>query len=197
MILLRYFKSRKEGFYIDVGAHHPKRFSNTYFFYKRGWRGINIEPNPKGYALLKSKRKRDINVQCGISDIEGTLDYYMFDEPALNTFDQRLAQQHSASSLPLEIRKIQVIRLETILDDLISTDISIDFMNIDVEGHDLNVLRSNNWEKYRAHIIIVEALGNNIEQVLESEIANYMKSCEYDPYAKTVNSVFYKDSRID
>ena len=66
MVLYRIFEKQKSGFYVDIGAYHPKRFSNTYFFYKRGWRGINIEPNPEAIKLFKKYRVGDINLEMGV-----------------------------------------------------------------------------------------------------------------------------------
>ena len=194
MVLRRFFESRENGFFVDVGAHHPKRFSNTYYFYRRGWHGINIEPNPEGYALLKAYRQNDINVQSAVSDSEGFLEYHMFQEPALNTLDGEMAKQHSASSPLTDVIKIQARRLESILDDALPKGTDIAFLNIDVEGHDINVLRSNNWEKYRPILVIAEALGKNIEQIQDGDIARFMNSIGYDLFAKTINSVLFRDA---
>jgi FkbM family methyltransferase len=194
MILHRFFGHGAKGFYVDVGAHHPRRFSNTCFFYQRGWHGINIEPNTEGHALLERTRKRDINILRGISDIEGTLDYYMFEQPALNTLDSITAERQSSRSTLLETRRIKVSRLETILDKNITGNDRIDFINIDVEGHDLSVLKSNNWDKYRARLVIAEAVGKTIEEILDSELAAYMHEINYSLYAKTVNSIIFRES---
>lgn len=197
MVLRRFFENSEAGFFVDVGAHHPKRFSNTYYFYRRGWRGINIEPNPEGYALLKACRQNDINIQSAVSDSEENLEYHMFQEPALNTLDKALAQQHSASSPLTDVIHIQARRLDSILDEALPDGTNIAFLNIDVEGHDINVLQSNNWEKYRPRLVIAEALGKNIEQIQESDIARYMNSIGYELFAKTINSVFFRDASID
>ncbi len=90
MILQRILGDKKHGFYVDVGAHHPRRFSNTYLFYRRGWSGINIEPNPEAMNAFQVDRERDINLQFGIAEHAENLTYYFFDEPALNTFDAAL-----------------------------------------------------------------------------------------------------------
>lgn len=78
---------KKAGIYVDVGALHPFRFSNTAWAYESGWRGINIEPNVDHFRLLEIFRPEDININCGIADKEGELTYYCFEEPALNGFD--------------------------------------------------------------------------------------------------------------
>lgn len=78
LFLKELFLYKENGIYIDIGANSPFRFSNTYWAYKRGWKGINIEPDIMNYELLKNIRKRDININCGISDREAELDYYIF-----------------------------------------------------------------------------------------------------------------------
>src|SRR5689334_1853966 len=87
LVLRRFVEERRTGFYVDVGAHHPTRFSNTYFFYEQGWRGINIEPAPEAAAAFIRLRPRDINLQVGVAEATGFRTYYIFNETALNTFD--------------------------------------------------------------------------------------------------------------
>src|ERR1700676_3422099 len=91
MVLRRIFHTQTSGFYVDVGAHHPYRFSNTCYFYRRGWRGINIDPNPDAIMAFRRDRPSDVNVCVGVSDIAGVLSFPLFNEPALNTFDSTLA----------------------------------------------------------------------------------------------------------
>ena len=90
MILRRLFENQTKGFYVDVGAHHPIRFSNTYFFYKKGWRGINIDAMPGSMKLFNKIRPRDINIEKAISDKKEVLTYYVFNDPALNGFSKKL-----------------------------------------------------------------------------------------------------------
>lgn len=66
--LYRYFERQDNGFYVDVGAHHPFRFSNTCIFYARGWRGINIDAMPQSMALFRKYRKNDINLEVAIGN---------------------------------------------------------------------------------------------------------------------------------
>lgn len=86
LILNRLFANKDKGFYIDIGAHHPYRFSNTYLFYLNGWTGINIDAMPGSMTPFKSKRPKDINLEVPILDKEGIMTYYQFNEPALNGF---------------------------------------------------------------------------------------------------------------
>jgi FkbM family methyltransferase len=193
MILQRIFAGKESGFYVDVGAHHPRRFSNTYFFYRRGWSGINIEPNPEAVRTFQSDRERDTNLQCGISDRAGNLTYFSFDEAALNTFDQALAKSRIAST-PYKLvgtETIPVERLESILSKHVPENRPIDFLSIDAEGLDFPVLQSNDWSRYRPTCVLVEALGISLEQAMQGDIYRFMKSHGYELLAKTFNTLIF------
>ncbi len=195
MILRRLFEGQDHGFYVDIGAHHPCRFSNTYFFYKRGWSGINIEPNPDAIRAFQSFRKRDINIQVGVSDQSGTLTYFEFNEPALNTFDPIVAKSRQTST-PYKLLKSQDIpveRLDSLLHKYLPPKRVVDFMTIDVEGLDFNVLKSNNWKVVRPKYVLVELLSKSLVDAIEGEIYKYMKSKNYDLFAKTYNTFIFCD----
>jgi len=196
MVLHRIFEDRDHGFYVDVGAHHPSRFSNTRFFYKRGWRGINIEPNPDAISLFTEERTRDINLHLGVSNAEGRLTYYKFDEPALNTFDPDIVNLRLAdtSYKLLSTCKIKVDRLDQILSTYLPDETHIDFLSIDVEGLDLQVLTSNDWKRFRPGYVLVEALRTSLEEAIHSDVCKYMKEQNYVLFAKTYNTLFFKDS---
>ena len=142
LVLSKYLEAKKEGFYVDVGAHHPFRFSNTYLFYKRGWSGINIDATPGSMVLFKKYRPRDINIEFAVSDKRGPLQYFIFDEPALNGFSARLSANR-AKNTKYKIEKIVKLKskkLSYLLDKFIPRDTFIDFMNIDVEGYNMRFL---------------------------------------------------------
>ena len=152
------FSGQAKGFYVDVGAHHPKRYSNTYLLYKRGWRGINIDPNPLTIKLFNRYRKGDINVQCGVSDEKKEMDYYNFSDPAVNTFSPNEAAVLSGKKWLklLDIKKVSVRPLGELLEQYVPAGTNVDLLNVDTEGLDIEVLRSNNWNKFRQKAIIVE-----------------------------------------
>lgn len=196
LLLRRIFENQEVGFYVDVGAHHPHRFSNTNIFYLLGWRGINIEPNPEMRSLFQRSRGKDINVQMGISNQAGHLTYYMFNEAALNTFDECLAHEYESQKYKIKNEiVIQVCRLDHLLNEVMPEGVKIDFMTIDAEGRDLNVLRSNDWERFRPRIVLVEILGFSLANVNQSEEHRYIQAQDYELIAKTVNTFFYRDTR--
>jgi len=193
MILSRIFDGQKKGFYVDVGAHHPRRFSNTRLFYKQGWSGINIEPNPEVGRLFEKERPKDINLQCGVSDLEGELTYYYFDEPALNTFDYEMVKSR-LDTTPYKLTNqapIPVFRLDTIFKKYLSSTQRIDLLTIDVEGLDFAVLRSNDWEFFRPICIVVETLNTDLQQDISSDIAKFLINLGYKIFARTYNSLIF------
>lgn len=194
MVLRRIFEGKNTGFYVDVGAHHPARFSNTNFFYQQGWRGINVEPNPDAAVLFRRDRTRDINLQLGVSDQPQMLKYHFFNDPALNSFDPQLVAQRLATT-PYQVvgtTDVPVQRLDAILREHLPVGIKIDFLTIDVEGLDFQVLQSNDWSAYRPTCVLVEALGTSMEDVAGSEIYAFMKSQGYLLFAKTYNTWIFR-----
>lgn len=194
MILRRFFEEKQTGFYIDVGAHHPKRFSNTYFFYKKGWQGINIDAMPGSMEIFKKLRSRDINIEKPVSDCRQILTYYAFNEPALNGFSKELTVERNGLGGYKIIfeEELETAPLSEILDKYLPVDQTIDFMSIDVEGLDFKVLKSNDWAKYTPKIVLVEILGSSLNELETSEIASFLKQFGYCIYAKCVNTVFFK-----
>lgn len=194
MILSRLLGQKHKGFYIDIGAHHPRRFSNTYLFYKKGWKGINIDPNADAIKLFQKERPNDINLCLPISDKKQLLTYYMFNEPALNTFVKSLAEKHTRGSnyTITDTLELESQTLGQVLDNFLPKNTAIDFMSIDVEGLDLNVLKSNNWTKYCPEIILIEFLNFNLIDFFKSELYNFLNNLDYEFIAKTHNTIFFK-----
>lgn len=198
MILRRIFNDKGEGFYVDVGAHHPQRFSNTNYFYQHGWFGINIEPNPEVADAFARDRQRDINLQMGIAEREGMLTYSFFNDPALNTFDSDLAasRERETNYRVIGTKEIPVRRLDAVLTEYMPPERrQIDFMSVDVEGLDMAVLRSNDWEKFRPTHVLAESLDTSLEKAMQGEMVSYMKARGYELFAKTHNTLIFRDVR--
>jgi len=196
MILRRLFEKQRTGFYVDVGAHHPKRFSNTYFFYKQGWHGINIDAMPGSMKLFEKIRPRDINIEKPISEKKQILTYYAFNEPALNGFSKELSEERNGKeNYFIEFTQdIETATLEEILENNLPKNQDIDFLSIDVEGLDFMVLQSNNFQKYKPKVILIEILGSSLSDIQNNEISKYLKNFNYSIYAKAVNTIiFIKD----
>ena len=198
ILLDRIFGSKKNGFYIDVGAHHPMRFSNTYLFYQKGWSGINIDAMPGSMKEFEKYRRRDINLELGVAQQKGILDYYVFNEPALNSFSAKLSKGRNLEKNNYHVIKIIKIKVKP-LREILAYHLKgqkIDFLNIDVEGFDLNVLQSNDWSKYRPRFVLVELLKSSLHNIGQHKIVKFMKEQGYAVYAKQANTVFFEDLQV-
>ncbi len=185
------FSEKNSGVYVDVGAYHPTRFSNTFWAYCKGWRGINIEPNPDGFKLFEIIRPEDINVNAGISSKEDTLKYYRFSESALNTFDPNYAET-VIKEFGLELKDSIEVPVIPLCNVLRTNHIKhIDFIDIDVEEHEFEVIKSIRFDEVEIEVILVEQLDSNLESVINSEIAEYLKSKGYLPVSKYNRTVIY------
>ena len=183
ILLKRIFANKKNGFYVDVGAHHSSRFSNTYKLYKENyWSGVNIDPSLSSYLNLKKKRKRDININVGISDKKEILKFYSFNEGALNTFNLKKKNQLKLNYKLKKTERIQCKKLSEVLDGCLKKDIKIDLLTIDTEGYDLKVLKSNNWNKYLPDYIIVEISSSALDEIMKDSITKFLKKRCYSIY---------------
>ncbi|MEO5911172.1 MAG: FkbM family methyltransferase [Pelobium sp.] len=194
LVINRFFGKRAPGFFVDIGAHHPYWYSNTYKFYKMGWCGINIDALPGTKALFDKLRPNDINIETPISNYEDEeLVYYMFNDPALNTFVEAEANLKDGLNHYRVIDKIKMKtqRLSTILKEFLPLNVTIDFMSIDVEGLDLQVLESNDWELFRPKIILVEELRIDFQNDGVSAVHDFLSKRNYKLFAKTINTSFF------
>ncbi len=195
ILLKKIFHQKKKGFYVDIGAHHPKRFSNSYLFYQNGWQGINIDCMPGSMKSFHKYRPRDINLELGVAENEDINDYYVFNETALNSFSKKHSDKIDQGDNPYfikEVIKVKVMPLSKIL-DIYLKEKEIDFLDVDVEGLDLSVLKSNDWSKYRPKFVLVEILENDFNQIEENQVNKFMKIQNYVIFAKLDNTVFFKD----
>lgn len=197
LILKRIFDGKTNGVYIDVGAHHPFRVSNTYLFYKKNWTGINIDPMPGSQAMFNKYRPLDINLEMGVSATKQHLTYYIFNEPALSTFSTDKVEEYTQDPQYRIIgeKKIETWPLADILDYYLPAGTNIDFLTIDAEGLDMEVLRSNNWHKYRPSYILVESTPFLLENMHNTEMGLYMQEAGYAIFAKTYYTYIFKNMK--
>lgn len=193
LVLARLFGHQpNSGFFVDIGAHHPVRYSNTYYFYRRGWTGLNVDALPGTSKLFKRMRPKDITVECGIGSKEGVLTYYSFDEPALNTFSEQeaLEKNHPPYQL-IDNIQLPVMTLAQMLDRNLPKGKEIDFMSVDTEGLDHEVIASNDWARYRPKVLLVELLNTKLEDLPVNPTAQLLQQHGYKIYAKTYNTFFF------
>ena len=200
LILSRLFVGQEKGFFVDIGAFEPIRFSNTYLFYVKGWRGINVDSTPNSMDAFRRVRPEDSNIEAFVSDKRGPVEFYMFKEGALNTSSKDIVRKHSLSEPKYKNDRIVTLvgrRLDDILDEYMPSNTEIDFLNVDVEGAELNVLKSNNWETYRPRVLLIEQLGTVAEKMQQYETTIFLDELNYRLLYKTYNTSFFIDKTVE
>jgi FkbM family methyltransferase len=180
--------------YIDIGAHDPLYASNTALLYLNDSTGINIEPNPLLFKHFLKKRKRDVNLNIGIADTSGIMDFYVLSGPALSTFSkeeaERMVREYSLTvsrTLPIKVKTIAEVIREY------AGGVFPDFLSIDVEGLDESILHSIDWGASKPKVICVETISYSPKRdgVKNHALISYLESKGYMLIADTyINSLF-------
>jgi FkbM family methyltransferase len=159
ILLSGFFDMTKPGFYVDVGAEGATDLSVTKFFYDKGWNGINIEPIPRLYKKLVQERSRDINLNIGIANKKGNLQFREYSGSGFSTFSETMKSTYSLESQKLTKNfKDYIVETVTLADVFrVYSLSSIQFLKIDVEGFEYEVIEGNDWTKYRPQVICIEA----------------------------------------
>jgi FkbM family methyltransferase len=192
LIIDKILNYKKKGFYVDVGANNPYDCSNTARFYRRGWRGINIEPIPNNLNKFKKERPLDINLNIGVGNKEGSFDFFEFEEDMLSTFSKKEANEEIKKGKKfLKKHKIKIQKLSSVLEKYTKNK-EIDLLSIDTEGFDMDVLKSNNWKKFRPKLVCIETAqrdGSNNLSLYEK----FFSKVKYKLIDKTrLNSIYQR-----
>lgn len=184
--------------YLDIGTNKPIYGNNTFLFYKRGSRGVCIEADPSLMPDIIKHRKGDVCLNAGVTfDDRKNADFYVFDEPAHNTLSKEEAEYRNSVS-QFKINKVINIPLINI-NELIKEqfDKAPNFMSLDVEGVDFEILKSLDFNRHRPDLICVETITFSLENKEEKmpEIMEYMKSKNYIVYADTHINTLFVDKR--
>jgi FkbM family methyltransferase len=156
VMLARVFADRHTGFYVDVGAADPVNLSVTKWFYDLGWSGLNIEPNQQLFDRLAADRPRDINLNCGVGAAASQAQFFELEVGELSSFDARVRDNAKGNGRPPSTRTVAVMPLTDLL-KLHCPNRVIDFLKIDVEGWEAEVLKGLDLRQYRPIIMLIEA----------------------------------------
>ena len=181
-----------KGFYVDVGCYHPKKHSNTYLLYKKGWKGINIDIEKNKIEVFKMSRPNDINILAAVSD------------------KKRLVKVHKTQSygvgskiidntkIKSNLNVLETKTLNEVIEKTVYKNRKIDLLNIDTEGEDFNVLKSLNMKKYNPSIIIIESHLKSINEILKSKIYIFLVKKNYQLRSWNFFSLIFtlKNSKI-
>lgn len=182
--------------YLDIGAHHPYYLNNTAIFYERGCSGINVEPTPNLFNEFLAKRKRDINLNIGIGEKQGTLEFYEMSVPTLNTFSKVEAENYAKNGM-FSIKNVTPIKVDTIHNILqvYNNGTFPDLLSLDVEGLDEIIIHSIDYKQNYPKVICVETISfsTNGRGVKNDKLISYIEDQGYLLYADTnINSIFVR-----
>jgi FkbM family methyltransferase len=182
------------GFYVDIGAHHPVYSSNTYHFYERGWRGINIDAAPGSMEVFQLVRPEDVNLEACIAERpDEVVKFYVFADGLLNTADPDAAQKAQELGNPLlAIREMSTRTLTHVLEQHLPTNTAIDFLNIDVEGLDESILKSIDWKVYCPTVVAFECHDDVSNGFKDIPTLEFLRIKGYEFHAKCGSTLIVK-----
>jgi FkbM family methyltransferase len=192
----------KKGFYVDIGAFHPKRASNTYALWKRGWHGINVDADEYKIAMFQRFRPNDTNVATAVSSQSGVMEFYSHDGHSygsMSSLDRRCAEESAEqNNRSLSVRQVSVVSLNELLEQYLPRTHDgrlqeIDVINIDVEEHELEILTPFNFALYRPKCFVVEIHSDTIKDVLESPVYQLLVDNGYELVSWPAESCIFWD----
>jgi len=197
ILLAKIFSKKTKGFYVDVGALHPVNGSVTYRLYEKGWNGLNLDLTFENIKLLKFFRKKDISIQMAVSSSSGHINSYIFDDGSgLNTLEKKWADKWKK----IIKKKYKTVKLpKTTLNNLVNKyniPKNFELLNIDVEGHELEVLKGINLKKYRPRIITVEIHVKKTSEIFKSPVYKVLEKNKYDLISHYGITSFFKASEF-
>ena len=179
------------GNYLDIGSGHPTRGSNTFLFYKRGWAGTTIDPLKKIHRLHQRRRHRDrqINACIGISEDQNEIViFYKYSADDFSTTSEnRYLELLKRGVTPTSILKLPTIRIKEL--QLRASPLDPFFLDIDIEGSEFEVLKSNDWDNFTPRVIAVEEWSSPIYE--PTPIRMYLEKLGYILDSRTVVTSIY------
>lgn len=164
VILERIFKNQESGFYVDIGACHPVYDSVTYHFYLKGWSGINVEPQPKLFSELVAGRERDTNLRMCVGAQAGSETLYITHDVGTSTLSRSIAENYRRDLSIDEELTVELITLDQIWSQHVG-DRQVDFMKIDVEGFERDVLSGADFSTVAPSVLVIEATIPNSREL--------------------------------
>jgi FkbM family methyltransferase len=185
--------------YLDIGSNHPFYLSNTYYFYKKGASGVCIEPDESLYKNFIKKRPRDTCINVGVSiDDKKFSDFYLMTANVLNTFSFDEAEKITSMGTYRikESRRVPMLSINEIFQNSLKR--LPHFISLDVEGLDLKILETLDFDRFRPFIFCIETLSysENGNQEKNKEIIDFMKSKKYSIFADTYVNTIFVDSTL-
>lgn len=196
IIIANFLSDINEGFFIDVGCNEPIAYSNTFGLYLKGWKGINIDANKVLIDKYKTLRSEDININAAVSDTIQEVEFHISSNHTVSTISKETLNVWNKHWEFTETQRMKTQTLDNIIEDYVPENQKIHLLSVDVEGHDFNVLKSINLNKYRPYLIVIELFNLQLKEVAKHEIVDYLQSNNYDLVAYATNNAYFWDNNI-
>ena len=186
----------QQGFYVDIGAHHPLTMSNTALLYANGWRGINVDATPGTVELFERHRPDDTNLELGVGGSSKSMWFYRLSNPSLNGFlsDVTLERHKARGYEVLGKTLLTCVTFDDLMDTYFAGD-SFDLLSIDAEGHDYEIIEAMSG-RWRPKILICEQGGNaGIRSLLDAPITRLLESRGYEFFSRLHFSSVFLDTK--
>jgi FkbM family methyltransferase len=187
----------KETYYLDLGAHHPTYLSNTYYFYENGFSGVCVDADPSLIKAFEKIRQRDIILNLGVGLDKSVMDFYLMSSKTLNTFSKAEVERY-VSYGNQQIEKVIKVKIEDVNSIIKNYCKRVpNLISLDVEGLDLMILQSFDFDLFRPEIFCIETLSYTEDKTecKLTEIIELMNQRGYMVYADTyINTIFVDKS---
>jgi len=187
IFIRRFFKNTNNGFYVDIGCYHPTKGSLTYYLFKNGWKGLNVDLSKVSIDLFKLARPKDFNINAAVTDFDGDT---TFSENGIINQQNSLIKDSSKQQI-----EIHAYKLNTLLNEFNIK--KIDFLNIDAEGNDFKVISSFNFLKYKPKLISIEQNIYNLDKLLKEDCHQLIIKNEYFLASKIGVTCIYVDKKYE
>jgi hypothetical protein len=192
-LIWHFYANIKNGTYVDVGCHHPFRYSNTALLYIfNNWTGLNIDADQRAIDLFYKYRPRDINVCCAVGNSQGSAEAFLFKDRAVNTLDPTRASRLIGDFGVPEKRTVDILPLSELLDRYLPAGTTIDLLNIDIEGFDHQAVESNDWQRYRPRLVCIETHNFNVNAPSDNPTFKHMHGVGYHMIAHIYATSVYQ-----
>ena len=181
----------QSGFYVDVGCNHPTFLSNTYLFYRRGWRGICVDANPALIRQYQKLRPRDTTIVAFISDTPGLRTFHLVENDVLSTGEPANLPSIRTAGLAYQTTQIPTQTLTAVLDTH-GAPAQFDILSVDAEEHDYQVLKSLDWSRYRPRLVVVEDETFDPAQPADNQIFNWMTAQGYRLVGFVLTNLYFE-----
>ncbi|HEX2175755.1 MAG TPA: FkbM family methyltransferase [Nocardioidaceae bacterium] len=176
------------GFYVDIGAHHPLRHSNTAMLHMKGWQGVTVEPMLQGFRAFQRFRPHAINVRAAIHNEKDSVTLYKFRGGLANTVMKERAEDMRESKEVVGEEIVPALNLNGVFERHVPEGVRVNYLTVDIEGYDTEAILAFDLDKYRPDVVCIEIHRPDMLALGEHAAVKHLSGHGYQLYAINVFS---------